>query len=107
MSEASKQEVLLNDLSIIQSQVEILANRCRELTENNLELEGKINELKKDKILLTEKISKLEAELKYLKEKSGNGLFSSLEDKDKEELKKNIKEIIKKIDCHLSAEYAG
>jgi len=104
MSEASKQEVLLNDLSIIQSQVEILANRCRELTENNLELEGKINELKKDKILLTEKISKLEAELKSLKEKSGNGLFSSLEDKDKEELKKNINELITKIDFHLSAE---
>jgi hypothetical protein len=50
MAETSKQEVLLSDLSIIQSQVEILANKCKDLTEANLGLDSQVERIKKGKI---------------------------------------------------------
>jgi predicted nuclease with TOPRIM domain len=104
MSETSKQEVLLSDLGIIQSQVEILANKCRDLTEVNLEIDSQLSELKKEKTDLLKKISRLEAELHNMKEKSGAEISNSLDEKEKEELKKNIADLVTKIDFHLSAE---
>ncbi len=104
MSETSKQEVLLSDLSIIQSQVEILANKCRDLTEVNLDMELKLEQLKKEKTELLQKLSSLESEIKNYKKNSDVELFGSLENKDKEELKKNIGDLISRIDFHLSAE---
>lgn len=103
MSETSKQEVLLSDLSIIQSQVEILAAKCRDLTQVNLEIDSQLNELKKEKKELLQKISKLELEIKNIKENPVKGIFNSIEDTEKEELKKNIGDLISRIDFHLSA----
>ncbi|OGU77841.1 MAG: hypothetical protein A2V93_06785 [Ignavibacteria bacterium RBG_16_34_14] len=103
MQETSKQEVLLSDLSVIQSQVEILANKCKDITEVNIELETQLSELKKEKTDLTQKISRIETELHNMKEKSGTGLFNSLNEKEREELKKNIGDLISRIDFHLSS----
>ncbi|MDO8550977.1 MAG: hypothetical protein Q7S39_12620 [Ignavibacteria bacterium] len=103
MSETSKQEVLLSDLSIIQSQVEILANKCKDLTEVNIELDSQLADLKKEKTDLTQKISKLESELQTMKEKSGAGLFNSFNEKERKELKTNIGDLISRIDFHLSS----
>ncbi len=100
MSETSKQEVLLSDLSVIQSQVEILANKCRDLTEVNLELETQLSELKKEKTNLDEKISKLEFDMK---KKSKTDFLGTLNEKEREELKNNIGDLISRIDFHLSA----
>jgi chromosome segregation ATPase len=103
MSETSKQEVLLSDLGIIQSQVEILANKCKDLTEVNIELETKLSSIKKENSDLEQKISKLESELQNIKKKPGNDFFNSLNEKEKEELKNNIGELISRIDFHLSS----
>jgi len=103
MSETSKQEVLLSDLSIIQSQVEILANKCKDLTEVNLELESQLSELKKENSDLEQKISKLESELQNIKKKSGTDFFNSLNEKEREELRNNIGDLISRIDFHLSS----
>jgi predicted nuclease with TOPRIM domain len=98
MSEISKQEILLNDLSEIQSQVEILTNKCKNLTDVIKELEKQINILKKEKLELSKNISELEAK----KEKPGLAIFNSLGEEDKEELKNNISTLISRIDFHLS-----
>ena len=103
MSETSKQEVLLSDLGVIQSQVEILANKCRDLTEINLNLENELSGLKKEKINLDEKVSKLEFEIQNLKKKSKTDFLSSLNEKEREELKNNIGDLISRIDFHLSS----
>ena len=103
MSETSKQEVLLSDLGIIQSQVEILANKCKDLTEVNIELETKLSDQKKENQELEEKILKLESELQNIKNNSGNNFFNSLDEKEREELKNNIGDLISRIDFHLSA----
>lgn len=103
MSETSKQEVLLNDLSVILSQVEILANNCRDLTEVNRKLNSQASEFKKEKTELLQKVSKLESELQKVKGKSGAGFFKYLSEKEKEELKNNIGELISRIDFHLSS----
>lgn len=104
MPETSKQEVLLSDLTVIQSQVEILANKCRDLTEVNLEIDSQLSELKKEKSELLQKISRMETEIQSLKEKPTNGFSNSFDEKEKEELKKNIGDLISRIDFHLSAE---
>ncbi|RPI75446.1 MAG: hypothetical protein EHM47_02580 [Ignavibacteriales bacterium] len=104
MSETSKQEVFLSDLNIIQTQVEILANKCKDLTEENLDLDSQLTELKKEKTEILQKISRLETELQKFKEKSSNGFFNSLDNTEKDELKKNIGDLITRIDFHLSAE---
>ncbi len=103
MSEISKQEILLSDLNLIQSQVEILANKCKDLTEVNLELESQLSEIKKEKTDLTQKISKLEAEVQNMKKKPGTDFFNSLNEKEREELKSNIGDLISRIDFHLSS----
>jgi predicted nuclease with TOPRIM domain len=104
MSETSKQEVLLSDLGIIQTQVEILANKCKDLTEVNLNLDSQLDELKKENTQLIQKISRLESEVKNLKGKPEHGTFNSLDEKEKQELKRNIGDLISRIDFHLSAE---
>jgi hypothetical protein len=103
VSEISKQEILLSDLGVIQSQVEILANKCKDLTKVNLELESSLTILKKEKIDLEKKITKLESELQNTNKKSGNDFFNSLSQKEKEELKTNIGDLISRIDFHLSS----
>ena len=49
MSELSKYEVLLNDLSSIQVQAAIITNKCKDLTQRNKELEELLVEAKKEK----------------------------------------------------------
>jgi hypothetical protein len=53
---------------------------------------------------LIQKITRLESELQNIKEKSGAALLNSVDEKEKEELKRNISDLITRIDFHLSAE---
>lgn len=102
MSEISKHEILLNDLSYIQSQVEILTNKCKYLRELNEELESQTNLLKREKSELLKNISGIESELKIIKEKPGLAALHSLGEEEKKELKNNISDLISRIDFHLS-----
>lgn len=104
MPENSKQEILLSDLNIIQSQVEILANKCKDLKAENDSLETRLAVVHKEKTDLLEKISKLETELQKKIEKTNSEMFSLLGEKEKEELKNNINDLLTRIDFHLSAD---
>ena len=107
MAENSKQEIMLSDLSDIQSEVETLAGKCKDLSVNNEELKKQLNALKKEKLDLQQNISTLQEEIRKYKEKPDLALFSGLGKEEKEELKNNISELISRIDFHLSAERQG
>lgn len=106
MSENSKNDILLNDLTDIQSLVEVLIVKCRDLSDANEKLESQINILKKEKSELTQNILKLEEKNTAKKEKTDSAVLGNLNKTEKEELKNKISELISRIDFHLSGEPA-
>jgi SMC interacting uncharacterized protein involved in chromosome segregation len=98
----AKYETLISDLSALESQVEILKSKYFDTVDRNKELEVSINSIQQDKNLLHQKISELESELEELKlnveEKS------KLNSQEREELKNKIKDLINRVDKHLSTE---
>ena len=98
----AKYETLISDLSALESQVEILKNKYSDTLERNKELEVSLNEIQQDKNLLHEKISELESELEEIKLKVEEKSKLNLE--EREELKIKIKDLITRVDKHLSTE---
>ena len=98
----AKYETLISDLSALESQVEILKNKYSDTLERNKELEVSLNEIQQDKNLLHEKISELESELEEIKLKMEEKSKLNLE--EREELKIKIKDLITRVDKHLSAD---
>jgi chromosome segregation ATPase len=101
LSELSKYEVLLNDLSSIQVQSAIITNKCKDLTQRNKELEELLAEAKKEKTNIMQKVSELENEIKSLQ---NNNNLNPYNEKEKESLKIKLQNLITRIDYHLSAE---
>ena len=101
----AKYETLISDLSALESQVEILKNKYSDTLERNKELEVSLNEIQQDKNLLHEKISELESELEEIKLKVEEKSKLNLE--DREELKIKIKDLITRVDRHLSTDLSG
>ena len=101
----AKYETLISDLSALESQVEILKNKYSDTLERNKELEVSLNEIQQDKNLLHEKISELESELEEIKLKVEEKSKLNLE--EREELKIKIKDLITRVDKHLSADMSG
>ena len=101
----AKYETLISDLSALESQVEILKDKYSDTLERNKELEVSINEIQQDKNLLHEKISELESELEEIKLKVEEKSKLNLE--EREELKIKIKDLITRVDKHLSADMSG
>jgi len=101
----AKYETLISDLSALESQVEILKNKYSDTLERNKELEVSLNEIQQDKNLLHEKISELESELEEIKLKVEEKSKLNLE--EREELKVKIKDLITRVDKHLSADLSG
>jgi chromosome segregation ATPase len=104
VADLSKYEVLLNDLNTIQTQVSVLKNKFKDTTLRNTELENLVIELKREKSALTEKIELLESEIKnfQMETKDSPTVTSNLE--EREALKVKIKNLISRIDYHLSAD---
>ena len=98
----AKYETLISDLSALESQVEILKNKYSDTLERNKELEVSLNEIQQDKNILHEKISELESELEEIKLKMEEKSKLNLE--EREELKIKIKDLITRVDKHLSAD---
>jgi len=98
----AKYETLISDLSKLESQVEILKSKYGDTMERNKELEVSLNELQQDKNLLHEKISELESELEHLKNKTEED--SKINSVEREELKSKVRNLISRIDKHLSSE---
>ena len=98
----AKYETLISDLSKLESQVEILKNKYADTLERNQELEVSANEVQQDKNLLHQKISELESELEEIKLKSEETSKLNLE--EREEIKTKIKNLISRLDKHLSSD---
>jgi SMC interacting uncharacterized protein involved in chromosome segregation len=97
----AKYETLISDLGKLESHVEILKNKYSDTIGRNKELEVSINEIQQDKNLLHQKISELESELEESKLKSEEKSKLNLE--EREEIKSKIRELINRIDKHLSS----
>ncbi|GIK62100.1 MAG: hypothetical protein HND39_15495 [Ignavibacteriota bacterium] len=102
MVDLAKYETLIGDLGKLESQVEILKNKYSDTIGRNKELEISLNEIQQDKNLLHQKISELESELEDTKFKSEEKSKLNLE--EREEIKSKIKELINRIDKHLSSD---
>ena len=101
----AKYETLISDLSALESQVEILKNKYSDTLQRNKELEVSLNDSQQDKNLLHEKISELESELEQIKLKVEEKSKLNLE--EREELKNKIKDLVSRVDKHLSADFSG
>ena len=101
----AKYETLISDLSALESQVEILKNKFSDTLQRNKELEVSLNDSQQDKNLLHEKISELESELEQVKLNVEEKSKLNLE--EREELKNKIKDLVSRVDKHLSADFSG
>jgi predicted nucleic acid-binding Zn-ribbon protein len=104
LSENSKQEALLNELSAVYSQVVILVNKYKDVSSHNAGLEKQLMELRESKNVLNEKIIKLEGELNKFQNDADLRFLNSLNEKERENLKTKIESLISRINFHLSAE---
>lgn len=117
MAEISKYEILLNELSSMESQVLVLNHKWQDTAVRNRELEEMVIKLKKENTELQQKISGHRQELEKLaKEKEHTldlqgdeagitGLFNSLNPKEREHLKIKLQNLISRIDYHLAADH--
>ena len=104
MVDLAKYETLISDLGKLESQVEILKNKYSDTLGRNKELEVSLNEIQQDKNILHQKISEMESELEETKLKSEEK--TKLNSEEREEIKIKIKDLISRIDKHLSADWS-
>jgi len=98
----AKYETLISELGKLESYVEILKNKYSDTVERNKELELSLNEVQQDKNLLLQKISEMESELEDITLKSEEK--SKLNAEEREEIKIKIRDLISRIDKHLSSD---
>ncbi len=103
MAEISKNDILISDLSTIETQLSILINKNRDLNTKNIDLEETLNSLKKENSILLQKLSSLENDIKNIDENTETNLFNSLNLKERENLKVKLQNLITRIDYHLSS----
>jgi len=102
VAEITKYEVLINDLTAIETQLSSLAHKNQELYTKNIELEVQIKQLKSENGFLTQKISKMDVQIQSQKADVETSLFNSLNLKERENLKVRLQNLISKIEYHLS-----
>lgn len=103
MAEFSKFDILIKDLNLVETQVSILNNKYKDELQKNQDLEKSLIALKSENTFLIEKLSKLESELQNLQSGNNLDLFNSLNMKEKEELKLKLRNLLSKIDYHISS----
>ena len=103
MAEISKNDILISDLSTIETQLSILINKNKDLSIKNIELEETLLNLKKENSVLLQKLAALDSEIKNLDENTEANLFNSLNLKERENLKVKLQNLITRIDYHLSS----
>ncbi|MCH7722453.1 MAG: hypothetical protein IIA49_08205 [Bacteroidetes bacterium] len=101
----SKYEAMINDLSILESQISILKNQFGDGVKRNEELEVALEKSKQDNTSLYKKIAALEEELNELNTNAENSLILGLTDSnEKESYKIRLQELISRIDYHLTVD---
>lgn len=103
MAEFSKFDILIKDLNLVETQVSILNNKYKDELRKNQDLEKTLIAVKSENTFLIEKLSKLESELQNLQSGNNLDLFNSLNMKEKEELKLKLRNLLSKIDYHISS----
>ncbi len=104
MAELTKQELLMNELSTIETQISVLVRQNTELQKKNGELEGLISAFKNENSDLLSKLEELENKLKELSQNNEVSLFNTLNTKERENLKIRLQNLISKIDHYLAAD---
>jgi hypothetical protein len=104
LSETSKYESLLNDISTIETQVSVIKNKYKDTREHTRELEDLVIKLKKENTELLKKIEKFETEIIKSREEKEINILNSLNLKERETLKIKLQNLLQKIEYHLSAE---
>lgn len=99
----TKYDMILSDLNFIESQASSVKVKFEELKNRNNELEDIVFLLKKEKNLLNQRIAQLESQLEQKPEVEENSDKLNLNVEEKEILKNKIKQLITKIDYHLSS----
>ena len=103
MAELSKNDILISDLSAVETQLSILINKNKDLSQKNVDLEESLESLKKENEILLQKLAALESEIKDIGENTETNLFNSLNLKERENLKVKLQNLITRIDYHLSS----
>lgn len=103
MTEFSKYDMLISDLNVIQTEITVLINKLNDVSARNAELENLLSEMNSEKFVLLEKIKNLQEEFEELRTENQSSLFGSLSNTEKEELKHRIRDMVSRIDNHLSS----
>ncbi len=104
MNELTKYEVFLNELSSLESQISVLAERYQDVVKHLNEIENQNTIVSKENEYLKLQIKTLEKEIETFKGSvERESTFSSLPVKDRESLKQKINELIARINYHLGS----
>jgi predicted RNase H-like nuclease (RuvC/YqgF family) len=104
LPDLTKYDVLLKDLEKIEAQVSILKHNNQDAIKRNKELENMLSSYTKENLALQKKIENMQNEIKKLQNDSENDMINSLNLKERETLKVKLKDLISRIDYHLSAD---
>lgn len=103
MVDFAKYDSLIQDLTLIESEVAAIVEKLQISTQRERELEIQLAKVKQENAVLVKKISELEHQLENTQIKSENEYFGSLNSKEKEVLKQKIQNLITRIEYHLSS----
>ena len=104
MPDLTKYEILLKDLDTITTQVSILKHNYHDSVKRIKELEGTLSSFTKENLALQQKVESMENELKIFQDGTENDMINSLNLKERETLKVKLKDLISRIDYHLSVD---
>jgi len=103
LSELSKYEIFIQELSSVEVQVSALREQYVELQSRNKELEKRLSSLQRENEYLKLQIENGEKIAEERGESNGETVFSSLSVKEREDLKLKITDVITKINNHLTS----
>ncbi|MGQ9643351.1 MAG: hypothetical protein ACUVT3_05800 [Ignavibacterium sp.] len=99
----AKYDSLIQDLTLIESEISTIVEKLRVSTQREQELEIQLAKAKQENAVLMKRINELEHQLENTQIKSENEYFGSLNSKEKEVLKQKIQNLITRIEYHLSS----
>ncbi|MGQ9798029.1 MAG: hypothetical protein ACUVRG_01875 [Ignavibacterium sp.] len=99
----AKYDSLIQDLTLIESEISTIVEKLRVSTQREQELEIQLAKAKQENAVLMKRINELEHQLENTQIKSENEYFGSLNSKEKEVLKQKIQNLITRIEYYLSS----
>lgn len=103
MSELSKYEIFILELSSVEVQVSALREQYEELQSRSKELEKRLSSLQRENEYLKLQLENGEKMAEERGDSNGETVFSSLSVKEREDLKLKITDVITKINNHLTS----